>query len=335
MRFIDCKGNGVKLRRRQFLGLASFAAVQTVVLQLARAQDYPTRPVRWLVGFPPGGTTDISARLIGQWLSDRLGQPFIIENRPGAATNLATEEAIRAPADGYTILQVTTSAAINATFYSKLTYNFLKDIAMVAGLINSPLVLEVHPSLPIKSVPEMIAYAKANEGKLSLASFGTGTISQLAGELFKMAAGIDMVHVPYRGSTPMLVDLLGGQVQFAFDNLPASVEHIKSGKLRPLAVTTTKRSSALPDVPTLAEFIPGYEAQAWTAVGAPKNTPIEIINKLNGEINLALADPHIKERLAELGADPFIGSAAYFDQFLVAETEKWAKVIHAANISAD
>ncbi len=324
----------MKLPRRQFLSLTVGAGL-TAVPQIAGAQTYPTRPVHWVVGFPPGGTTDITARLIGQWLSERLGQPFVIENRPGASTNLATEEVVRAPADGYTILQVTTSNAINATLYSKLSYNFINEITMVAGLVSSPLVLEVYPALPVHTVPEFIAYAKANPGKLSLASFGTGTISHLASELFKVAAEVELIHIPYRGSSPLLIDLLGGQVQVAFDNLPASIEHIKSGKLRALAVTTAMRSPVLLDVPSLAEFLPSFEANAWSAVGAPKNTPAEIVDKLNTEINMALADPRIKARLADLGATPLTGSAAYFDRYVAAETEKWAKVIRAMNLKAD
>jgi tripartite-type tricarboxylate transporter receptor subunit TctC len=253
--------------RRRFLQLAAGAATLPAMSRLARAQTYPTRAVRWIVGFPPGGTADITARLIGHWLSGRLGQPFVIENRPGANTNLATEAVVRAPGDGYTLLFVTTSNMINATLYGKLSYNFIRDITMVAGLASSPLVLEVHPTVPVSTVPELIAYAKANPGKISMASFGTGTISHLAGELFKMMAGVDMLHVPYRGSAPLLTDLLGGQVQAALDNMPASIEHIRAARLRPLAVTTVERSQALPDLPTVGEFLPGYEAMPWSSVG--------------------------------------------------------------------
>jgi tripartite-type tricarboxylate transporter receptor subunit TctC len=303
--------------------------------RLARAQTYPTRPVRWIVGFPPGGTADITARLIGHWLSGRLGQPFVIENRPGANTTLATEAVVRAPGDGYTLLYVTTSNMINATLYGKLSYNFIRDITMVAGLASSPLVLEVHPTVPVSTVTELIAYAKANLGKISVASFGTGTISHLAGELFKMMAGVDMLHVPYRGSAPLLTDLLGGQAQAAFDNMPASIEHIRAARLRPLAVTTVERSQALPDLPTVGEFLPGYEAIPWSSVGAPKGTPAEIVGKLNTEINAALADPKIRARLAELGSTPLAGSPADLGRRVVDGTEKWGKVIRAANIKAD
>ncbi len=325
----------MKLPRRQVLHLATGAAALLAVPKIARTQAYPTRPVRWIVGFPAGGTTDIVARLIGQWLSERLGQTFVIENRPGAATNLATEAVVMAPADGYTLLHVTTSNAINATLYERLNYNFLQDITMVAGLIRSPLVLEVHPTVPVNTVPELIAYAKANPGKLSMASFGTGTISHMAAELFKMVTGADTLHVPYRGSAPMLIDLLGGQVHAAFDNLPASIEHIRSGKLRPLAVTTTMRSQVLPELPTVGEFLPGFEADAWSAVGAPKNTPAEIVETLNKEINMGLADPKIKARLVDLGAAALVGSAADFSKYVAEETKKWGKVIRAANLKAD
>jgi tripartite-type tricarboxylate transporter receptor subunit TctC len=325
----------MNLPRREVLYLATAAAALLAVPQTARTQAYPARPVRWIVGFPAGGTTDLVARLIGQWLSERSGQSFVIENRPGAATNLATEAVVAAPADGYTLLHVTTSNAINATLYQKLNYNFLQDITMIAGLIRSPLVLEVHPTVPVNTVPELIAYAKANPGKLSMASFGTGTISHMAAELFKMVTGVDTLHVPYRGSAPMLVDLLGGQVHVAFDNLPASIQHIRSGKLRPLAVTTTMRSQVLPELPTVGEFLLGYEADAWSAVGAPKNTPAEIVETLNKEINMGLANSRIKARLADLGAAPLFGSAADFSKYVAEETEKWGKVIRAANLKAD
>jgi tripartite-type tricarboxylate transporter receptor subunit TctC len=259
----------------------------------------------------------------------------VIENRAGAATNLATEAVVRAPADGHTLLYVTTSNMINATLYDKLNFNFIRDITIISGLARSPLVLEVHPSVPIKTAPELITYAKANPGKISMASFGTGTISHLASELFKMMASVDMLHVPYRGSGPLLNDLLGGQVQGAFDNLPASIEHIRAGKLRPLAVTTATRSEALPDLPTVAEFLPGYEAIPWSSVGVPKNTPLEIIGKLNQEINAALVDPRIKARLSDLGATPIIGSPADISKRVGDETEKWGKVVRAANIKPD
>ncbi len=323
------------LARRTFLQLAAAAAALPALPRAAPAQAWPSRPLRLVVGFPAGGTTDIAARLIGQWLSDRLGQPVVIENRPGAGANLAAETVVRAPPDGYTLLAATSSNVINTTFYQKLSFNFVRDIAMVAGVTRSPLVLEVHPSLPVKSVPELIAHAKANPGKIALASFGTGTTSHVAGELFKMTAGVDLFHVPYRGSAPLVTDLLSGLVQAAFDNLPASIEHIRAGKLRALAVGTAERSPALPDVPTVAEFLPGFEASAWVAVGAPKATPAEIVERLNREINAGLADPKIKARLAELGGTVFVGTPADFDRLVAEQTEKWGKVIRAANIKAE
>ena len=323
------------LARRTFLQLAAAAAAMPALPRAAPAQAWPSRPLRLVVGFPAGGTTDIAARLIGQWLSDRLGQPVVIENRPGAGANLAAETVVRAPPDGYTLLAATSSNVINTTFYQKLSFNFVRDIAMVAGVTRSPLVLEVHPSLPVKSVPELIAHAKANPGKIALASFGTGTTSHVAGELFKMTAGVDMLHVPYRGSAPLVTDLLSGLVQAAFDNLPASIEHIRAGKLRALAVGTAERSPALPDVPTVAEFLPGFEASAWVAVAAPKATPAEIVERLNREINAGLADPRIKARLAELGGTVFVGTPADFDRLVAEQTEKWGKVIRAANIKAE
>jgi tripartite-type tricarboxylate transporter receptor subunit TctC len=329
------RGNAMTLARRTFLQLAAAAAALPALPRAATAQAWPSRPLRLVVGFPAGGTTDIAARLIGQWLSDRLGQPVVIENRPGAGANLAAETVVRAPPDGYTLLAATSSNVINTTFYQKLSFNFVRDIAMVAGVTRSPLVLEVHPSLPVKSVPELIAHAKANPGKIALASFGTGTTSHVAGELFKMTAGVDLFHVPYRGSAPLVTDLLSGLVQAAFDNLPASIEHIRAGKLRALAVGTAERSPALPDVPTVAEFLPGFEASAWVAVAAPKATPAEIVERLNREINAGLADPKIKARLAELGGTVFVGTPADFDRLVAEQTEKWGKVIRAANIKAE
>jgi tripartite-type tricarboxylate transporter receptor subunit TctC len=321
--------------RRRFLHLAAGAVALPFGSRVARAQAYPTRPVRILVGFPAGGTTDIAARLIAQWLSERLGQQFIIENRPGAATNLAAEAVARAPADGYTLLAVTATNTVNATLYEKLNFNFIRDITMVAGMVSSPLVLEVHPAIPVRTVPEMIALAKASPGKITMASFGAGTTSHTTGELFKMMAGVDLLHVPYRGSAPMVTDLVGGQVQTAFDNLPASIEQIRAGKLRALAVTTRKRPDALPDIPTVADFVPGFDASAWVALGAPKNTPSQIIDKLNSEINAALADPKIKARAAELGATVLPGSPADFDKLVAEETEKWAKVVKFAGIKPE
>jgi tripartite-type tricarboxylate transporter receptor subunit TctC len=325
----------MKIPRKQFLYLAAGAAVLPALSRIARAQAYPARPVRIIVGFAAGGTTDIISRLIGQWLSERLGQQFIIENRPGASANLATEAVVRAPADGYTLLALVATNAINATLYDKLSFNLTRDIAPVAGLIRSPLVLEVHPSVPVKTVPEFVAYAKANPGKITMASFGTGSTSHVAGELFKMMAGVNLLHVPYRGSGPMLTDLLGGQVQMTFDNLPASIEHIRAGKLRALAVATAMRSEVLPDIPTVADFLPGYEASAWNGVGVPKDTPAEIIDKLNNEINAALADPKIKARIAELGAAVFPSSPSEFGKFIADETDKWAKVVKFAGIKPE
>jgi tripartite-type tricarboxylate transporter receptor subunit TctC len=324
----------MNLQRRRFLRLAANATAFSVVASNAWAQAYPTRPVRIVVGFAAGGTTDVAARLIGQWLSVRLGQQFIIENRPGASTNIATEAVARAPADGYTLLTVGSTNTINATLHDKLSFNLNRDFAMVAGLNRSPLVLEVHPAVPVNTVPEFIAYVKANPGKISMASFGAGSISHVAGEMFKMAAGVDMVHVPYNGSAPMLTDLLGGQVQAAFDNLPASVGHIRAGLLRALAVTTAMRSEALPNVPTLAEFVPDYEVSAFIGIAAPKNTPSDIVDKLNREINAGLADPTIKARFAELGGAPLVLSPAEFSKLVADEIGKWAKVIRAARIKA-
>jgi tripartite-type tricarboxylate transporter receptor subunit TctC len=321
--------------RRRILSLAASAVALPALSRLAHAQAYPSRPVRLLVGFPPGGTTDIAARLIGQWLTERLGQPVVIENRPGASANLAAEAVVRAPADGYTLLAVTSSNTVNATFFDKLSFSIAQDIAMVTGVVRSPLVLEVHPSVQANSVPELIALAKANPGKMTLASFGTGSTSHVGGELFKLTAGINMVHVPYRGSAPLVADLLGGQVQAAFDNLPASIEHIKSGKLRALAVGTATRSEQLPQVPALGEFLPGFEASAFVAVGAPKGTPTEIIERLSREINAGLADPKIKTRLADLGGATFVSSPAEMNKFVAAEVEKWGKVIRAANIKPE
>jgi tripartite-type tricarboxylate transporter receptor subunit TctC len=325
----------MKLPRRNFLHLAAGAAALPAVSRIAWAQAYPSRPVRIIAPFAPAGNTDLLARLIGQWLSERLGQPFIIENRPGAGTNIGTEAVVRAPADGYTLLLISPSAAINATLYDKLNFVFLRDIAPVAGVIRAPLVMEVNPTVPAKTVPEFIAYAKANPGKLTMASPGIGTACHVFGELFKMMAGVKMVHVPYRGTGPALTDLIGGQVQIFFDGLPTSLEHIRSGKLRALAVTTATRSDVLPDIPTLSDFLQGYEASLWFGFGAPKNTPSEIVNKLNEEINAALDDPKMKARLADLGGTVLPGSPADFGKLIADETEKWGKVIRAANIKAE
>jgi tripartite-type tricarboxylate transporter receptor subunit TctC len=302
---------------------------------MASASDYPTRPARILVGFPPGGAADIAARIIAQWLSERLGQQFIVENRSGAASNIATEAVVRAPADGYTLLAVTVNNTVNGAVYQKLSFNFVRDITMVAGIMRQPLVLEVNPTVPVKSVTEFIAYVGANPGKISLASFGTGTISHVVGELFKMRAGVDMIHVPYRGGARMVTDLLGGQVHAAIDSLPSSIEHIRAGRLHALAVTTATRSQALPNVPAMSEFLPGFDASGWICIGAPSGTPPEIVDKLNQEINAGLADPAINELLADVGGETFVSSAADLTKFVVEKTEAWAKVVQAANIRAE
>jgi tripartite-type tricarboxylate transporter receptor subunit TctC len=325
----------MKLPRRQFLHLAAGAAVLPAVSHIARAQSYPTRPVRLLVGFSAGGNADTIARPMGQWLSERLGQPFVIENRPGAGTNIATEAVVRAPADGYTLLMVGPTQAINATLYDKLNFNFIRDIAPVAGIISTANALIVNPSVPAKTVPDFIAYAKANPRKVNMASGGTGAPSHIAGELFKMMTGIDMLHVPYRGAAPVLTDLMGGQVQVYFGPITASIEHIKAGRLRALAVTTATRSDALPDIPTVGEFLPDYEASTWYGVGAPKATPAEIVDKLNREFNAGLADPKIKARLADLGGVPMPMTPPDFGKFLVDETEKWAKVVKFAGLKPE
>jgi len=325
----------MKLPRRQFLHLAASAAALPAVSRIAWAQAYPARPVRWIVPAPPGGPLDIVARLFGQWLSERLGQPFIVENRPGGGTNIATEMVARAPADGYTLLSVVTAAAINARLYDKLNFNFIRDIAPVASIIRVPLVMVINPSIRARTVPEFIAYAKANPGTISLASPGTGTAPHVAGELFKMMTGVNMLHVPYRGDAPAFTDLLGGQVQVYFPTTISSIEHIKTGKLRALAVTTATRVEALPDIPTMGDFIPDYEASNWYGVGAPKNTPTEIVGKLNNEINAALADANMKARLSDIGGAILAGSPADFGRLIAEETEKWGKVIRAANIKAE
>jgi tripartite-type tricarboxylate transporter receptor subunit TctC len=325
----------MKLPRRRFLHLAVGAAALPALSRVAWAQTYPTRPVRWIVGYPPAGASDIAARLIGQWLSDRLGQPFVIENRPGASGNIGTEAVVNAPPDGYTLLLVNAGNAINATLYDKLKYNLIRDIAPVAGIIRVPLVMQVNPSVPVKTVPEFIAYAKANPAKLNMASAGNGTPQHVSGELFKMMAGVNMTHVPYRGSAPALTDLLGGQVQVVFDTTLASIEYIRAGRLRPLAVTTATRLEALPEIPTVSDFLPGYEASGWYGVGAPKNTPTEIVDKLNNEINAALANPKMKAQLADLGGIVLALSPAEFGKLIADETEKWGKVIRAANIKPE
>jgi tripartite-type tricarboxylate transporter receptor subunit TctC len=325
----------MKLPRRKFLHLAAGAAALPVVSRIASAQTYPSRPVRWIVGYPPAGATDITARLMGQWLSERLNQPFVVENRPGASGNIGTEAVVNAPPDGYTLLLVNAGNAINATLYEKLKYNLIRDIAPVAGIIRVPLVMQVNPSVPVKTVPEFIAYAKANPGKLNMASAGNGTPQHVSGELFKIMAGVNMTHVPYRGSAPALTDLLGGQVQVVFDTTLASIEYIRAGRLRPLAVTTATRLEALPEIPTVSDFLPSYEASGWYGVGAPKNTPTEIVDKLNKEINAALANPKMKAQLADLGGIVLALSPAEFGKLIADETEKWGKVIRAANIKPE
>ena len=321
--------------RRQFLQLAASAAALPAVSRIAGAQTYPTRPLRLIIGYPPGGSADITARLTGQWLSERVGQPVVIESRPGAATNLATQAVVRAAPDDYTLLLVAPANAINATLYDKLTFNFLRDIEPVAGIIRFPNVVVVNPSLPIKTIPELIAYAKANPGKLNMASSGNGSTIHMSGELFKMLTGINMVHVPYRGGAPALTDLIAGQVHVMFDNVPTSAEHIKAGKLRGLAVTSTARSEVLPDLPTAADFLPGYEASAWYGLGVPKNTPGEVIDKINKAMNAILADPKSQARFAELGASLLPGSPADFGKLIAEETEKWGKVVEFSGAKPD
>jgi tripartite-type tricarboxylate transporter receptor subunit TctC len=320
--------------RRQFLHLAAGAAAPLALSRVARAQAYPTRPVRWIVGYAAGGGNDITARLIAQWLTERLGQPFLIENRPGAGTNIAAEVVVNAPPDGYTLFFANVANAVNATLYEKLNFDFIRDITPVAGIILVPNIMAVSPLVPAKTVPEFIAYAKANPGRVNMASAGIGSTGHLAGELFQMMAGVKVVHVPYRGNAPALSDLLGGQVQFTFASAPSTIEYVKTGKLRALAITTTGRSEALADVPTLAEFLPGFEASSWYGVGAPKNTPAEIVQKLNREVNAGLADPAMKARLIGLGGIAIPGSPADFGKLIVDETEKWGKVVRTANIKA-
>jgi tripartite-type tricarboxylate transporter receptor subunit TctC len=325
----------MKLPRRNFLRLAAGAAAPPAALRFAWAQAYPSRPVRLIVGFAPGGGTDILARLMGQWLSERLGQPFVIDNRPGANSNVATEAVVRAPPDGYTLLVVDTAPTINATFYDKLNFDFIRDIAPVAGIARQPMMMLVNPSVPAKTVSEFITYAKANPGKISMASPGSGNIGHVCGELFKMITGVNLVHVPYRGGGPALADLVGGQVEVMFQGLLASIEYIRSGRLRALAVTTATRVEALPDVPTVGEFLPGYEAEDWKGVFAPKNTPTEIVALLNREMNAALADPMAKAKLAELGGSSLPGTPTDFSKLIADETEKWARVVKFASIKAE
>jgi len=321
--------------RRRFLHFAAGAAALPAMSGTARTETYPTRPVRAIVPLAAGGAADISARLMGQWLAERLGQPFIIENRTGAGGNIGTEAVVTAPADGYTLLVAGSFNAINATLYDKLNFNFIRDIAPVAGIMRNPLIVEVTPSFPTKSVGEFIAYTKAKPGKLNMGSAGIGTPQHMAGELFKVMAGVDMVHVPYRGSGPMLTDLLRGELHVAFDPMLSSIEHIRAGRLRALAVTTATRSERLPDIPTVAESVSGYESFGWVGIGVPRNTRIDIIERINGEINAGLANAKIKARLEDLGSTTLGGSHADFGTLIAEQTDRWAKVIRAANIKPD
>jgi len=321
--------------RRRFMHLAAGAAALPALSRFAWAQPYPSRPVRLMVGYAAGGSVDIMARLIGQWLSERLGQPFTVENRPGAGTNIATEAVVRAAPDGYTLLLVGAPNAINATLYDKLNYNFIRDVVPVAGIIRFPNIMVVNPSVPARTVPEFIAYAKANPGKVNFASGGIGNSSHVAGELFKMITGISMVHVPYRGLAPALTDLLGGQVQVLFGTAPGTLEYIRAGKLRPLAVTSVGRWKGLPDLPTVSEFVPGFEASNWSGIGVPKGTPVEIIDKLNKTISAGLDDPKMKSQLGDLGGTALAGSPAEFGKFIADETEKWAKVVKFSGARVD
>jgi tripartite-type tricarboxylate transporter receptor subunit TctC len=325
----------MRLPRRRFLDLAASAAAVSVFPRFACAQSYPARPVRIILGFPAGGGGDIVARLIGQWLSEKLGQQFIVENRPGAASNIGTETVVKSSPDGYTLLLVTSANAVNATFYEKLNFDFIRDIVPVAAIVQLPLVMEVNPSFPAKTVSQFIAYAKANPGRINFASGGNGTPPHVAGELFNMLAGVKMLHVPYRGDSPAVTDLIGGQVQVYFGTLTGSIEYIKAGKLHALAVTPMHRSEALPDVPTISEFLPGFDANTWLGLGAPKNTAFEIVNKLNKEINAALADARIKARFADLGLTVTPGSPADFRKVIVDDTAKWAKVVKFAGLKAN
>jgi tripartite-type tricarboxylate transporter receptor subunit TctC len=324
----------MKVHRRNFLHLAAGAAALPALSRVACAQAYPSRPVHIIVGFAAGGGIDVTARLVGQSLSERLGQQFIVENRPGAGSNIATAAVVNAAADGYTLLLVSTAHAINATLYDNLSFNFIRDIVPVASVTRQPQVMVVNPSLPPKTVPEFIAYAKSNPDKINMASGGKGTASHVSGELFKIMTGVNMVHVPYRGAAPALNDLIGGQVQVVFENMLSAIEYIKSGTLRALAVTTTSRSEALPDIPTMGDYVPGYDASTWFGVGAPKNTPVEIIDRLNKEINAGLADPKLKARFTDLGSTPFASTPSDFAKLIIEETDKWGKVVRAANLKA-
>jgi tripartite-type tricarboxylate transporter receptor subunit TctC len=325
----------MKLHRRRLLHLAAGAVTLPAMTRSAAAENYPARPVHIIVGFAPGSASDIGARLIGAWLSERLGQQFVIDNRPGAGSNIATELVAKAPPDGYMLLYASPPNAINATLYDNLSYNFLRDIAPVGSIIRTPVVMEVNLSLPVKTVPEFIAYAKANPGKINMATVGPGSAQHLYGELFKLMTGVDMIPVHYHGAAQAITDLLAGRVQVMFDVIVSSIAYIKADKLRALAVTTATRQALLPDVPTVGEFVPGFEASGWQGIGAPTGTPAAIIDTLNKEINAALADPQFKAHLADLGGQPFAGSPAAFGKFLSDETAKWGKVVRAANLKAD
>jgi tripartite-type tricarboxylate transporter receptor subunit TctC len=325
----------MKILRRNFLKLAGMAVAAPAFPQLAAADDYPARPVHIIAGFSAGGGVDITARLIGQWLSERMGQSFITENRPGAGGNIGTEAVVHAQPDGYTLLLSTVPNAVNATLYDNLNFNFIRDIAPVAGIIRVPMVVLVNPSVPAKTVPELIAYAKANPGKVNMASAGYGSAPHMAGELFNVTAGVNMVHVPYRGQGPALTDLLGGQVQILFATTPGTTDYIATGKLRALAVTTASRTEMLPDLPPVGDFVPGYEASQWYGMSAPKSTPAPIVDRLNKEINAALADPRMKSRFADIGGEPLPGSPAEFGKLIAEETEKWAKVVRAAGMKPE
>ncbi len=325
----------MKLPRRRFLQLAGAAGAFHALPRRAAAQAWPNRPLRWVVGYPAGGSTDLAVRIMGQWLSERLGQPVIVENRPGAGTNLATQAVVNAPPDGYTLLLAVATNAINASLYDSLPFNFLRDIAPVAGVAEFPLVIEVAAAVPAKNLAEFTAYAKANPGKINIASFGTGTISHLAIEMFKAAAGVDMVHVPYRGGAVMVTDMLGGRIQAGVDALPNSLPHIQRGTLRALALTNAARSPVLPDVPTVGETIPGFEVTTWSGIGVPRGTPAEIIERLNRENNAGLADPAIKARLAEVGATPIVMTPAAFRAMVAADTEKWARIVKLSGVKPE
>jgi tripartite-type tricarboxylate transporter receptor subunit TctC len=325
----------MKLLRRQFLKLAAVVAAAAAVPQFASALDYPTRPVRIIAGFAAGGGVDVTARLIGQWLTDRLGQSFVIENRPGAGGNIGTEAVVNAAPDGYTLLLATVPNAVNASLYEKLNFNFIRDIVPVAGVIRVPMVILLNPSVPAATVAEFISYAKANPDKVNMASAGNGSAPHMAGELFKMMAGVNLVHVPYRGQGPALTDLLGGQVQVLFAATPGTTEYITTGKLRALAVTSASRAEMLPELRTVGDFVPGYEASQWYGIGVPRNTPVEIVDKLNKEINTAIADPGMKARFAAIGGEPLPGSAAEFGKLISEETEKWGGVVRAAGIKPE